>query len=178
LLLDPDKQHIPIASLHPDVEKQSITLISTSKAFNLPAIGGLSLAIIPNPDIRLAFQRKAYGVSTHPGALSYAATLAAYKDCDDWLLQTIEYLRGNRDYLEAQIVNIPGLSMTHVEATFLAWIDVSTLGLKSPVSTFLAHGIDLSDGTEMGRADHVRLNFACHRSTLEEIVKRLKASLP
>ena len=178
LVLDTDKQHIPIASLHPEVEKQSITLISASKAFNLPAIGGLSLAIIPNPEIRLAFQNKAYGVATHPGALAYAATLAAYKDCDDWLLQTIRYLRGNRDYLEAEIANMEGLSMTHAEATFLAWIDVSNLGLMSPVSTFLAHGVDLSDGTEMGRADHVRLNFACHRSTLEEVVRRLKASLP
>jgi len=177
LVLDPDKRHIPIASLHPEVEKQSITLISASKAFNLPAIGGLSLAIIPNPEIRSAFQNQAYGVATHPGALAYAATLAAYKDCDDWLLQTINYLRSNRDYLEKQIANIEGLDMTHAEATFLAWIDVSKLGLESPVSKFLDHGIALSDGTEMGRADHVRLNFACHRSTLEEIVRRLKASL-
>lgn len=177
LILDPDKRHIPIASLHPEVEKQSITLISASKAFNLPAIGGLSLAIIPNPEIRSAFQNQAYGVATHPGALAYAATLAAYKDCDDWLLQTINYLRSNRDYLEEQIANIEGLDMTHAEATFLAWIDVSKLGLESPVSKFLDHGIALSDGTEMGRADHVRLNFACHRSTLEEIVRRLKASL-
>jgi len=177
LVLDPDKRHIPIASLNPEVEKQSITLISASKAFNLPAIGGLSLAIIPNPEIRSAFQNQAYGVATHPGALAYAATLAAYKDCDDWLLQTINYLRSNRDYLEKQIANIEGLDMTHAEATFLAWIDVSKLGLESPVSKFLDHGIALSDGTEMGRADHVRLNFACHRSTLEEIVRRLKASL-
>jgi cystathionine beta-lyase len=177
LVLDPDKQHIPIASLHSEVEKKSITLISASKAFNLPAIGGLSLAIIPDPEIRSAFQHKAYGVATHPGALAYAATLTAFKDCDDWLLQTISYLRDNRDYLEAQIADIEGLNMTHAEATFLAWIDVSNSGLENPVRTFLEHGIALSDGAEMGRADHVRLNFACHRSTLEEIVRRLKASL-
>ena len=177
LVLDRDKQHIPIASLHPEIEKKSITLISASKAFNLPAIGGLSLAIIPDPALRSAFQHKAYGVATHPGALAYAATLTAFKDCDNWLLQTISYLRDNRDYLEAQISGIEGLNMNHVEATFLAWIDVSNSGLANPVSTFLDHGVALSDGAEMGRADHVRLNFACHRSTLEEIVRRLKASL-
>jgi cystathionine beta-lyase len=178
LVLDSDKQHIPIASLDPEVEKKSITLISASKAFNLPAVGGLSLAIIPDPSIRAAFQNKAYGVATHPGALAYAATLTAFRDCDDWLLQTIGYLRDNRDYLEAQIASIDGLEMKHVEATFLAWIDVSNSGLENPVSTFLDHGVALSDGTEMGNADYVRLNFACHRSTLEEIVRRLKASLP
>ncbi len=177
IILDPDKRHIPIATLDPEVEKRSITLISASKAFNLPAIGGLSLAIIPDPEIRAAFQNRAYGVATHPGALAYAATLTAFRDCDDWLEQTISYLRDNRDYLEAQIADIDGLDMTHVEATFLAWIDVSASGLRKPIDTFLEHGVALSDGTEMGNPDYVRLNFACHRSTLEEIVRRLKASL-
>ncbi len=177
LILDTDKQHIPIASLDPSVEKKSITLISASKAFNLPAIGGLSLTIIPDPEIRAAFQNKAYGVVTHPGALAYAATLAAFEDGDDWLLQTLSYLRDNRDYLEAQIAGIDGLEMTHVEATFLAWINVSNSGLKNPVNRFLEHGVALSGGAEMGNADYVRLNFACHRATLEEIVRRLKAGL-
>lgn len=177
IVLDPDKRHIPIATLDPEVEKRSITLISASKAFNLPGIGGLSLAIIPNPEIRAAFQNRAFGVATHPGALAYAATLTAFRDCDDWLQQTISYLRDNRDYLEAQIAGIDGLDMTHVEATFLAWIDVSASGLTKPINTFLEHGVALSDGTEMGNPDYVRLNFACHRSTLEEIVRRLKASL-
>ena len=58
LVLDTDKQHVPIASLDPSIEKKSITLISASKAFNLPAIGGLSLAIIPDQDIRAAFQKE------------------------------------------------------------------------------------------------------------------------
>ncbi len=177
LVLDTDKQHVPIASLDPSIEKKSITLISASKAFNLPAIGGLSLAIIPDQDIRAAFQKRAYGVATHPGALAYAATMTAFEECDDWLTEAIGYLRDNRDYLEAQITGIDGLAMTHVEATFLAWIDVSNSGLRNPLSTFLDHGVALSDGADMGNPDHVRLNFACHRSTLEEIVRRLKTGL-
>ena len=166
LILDHDKRHIPIASLDPAVEKQSITLISASKAFNLPAIGGLSLAIIPNPKIRNAFQEQAYGVAANPSALAYAATLTAFRDCDDWLEDTIGLLRNNRDYLEAQIGKIRGLNMTHVEATFLAWIDVSNSGLENPFNTFLDNGVALSEGSEMGRSDYLRLNFACSRSRL------------
>ena len=177
LILDHDKKHIPIASLDPAVEKQSITLISASKAFNLPAIGGLSLAIIPDPKIRTAFQKRAYGVAANPSALAYAATLTAFRDCDDWLADTINLLRNNRDYLEAQIASIKGLSMTHVEATFLAWIDVSNSGLGNPFNTFLDNGVALSEGSQMGRPDYLRLNFACDRSRLEEIIRRLRLSL-
>jgi cystathionine beta-lyase len=177
LVLDEDKQHIPIASLSPEIEQQSITLFSATKAFNLPGIGSLSFAVIPDEKLRDAYNHKAYGIAIGPGALAYAATLAAYRDGDDWLAETIEYLRGNRDYLESQIAQIQGLSMTHVEATFLAWINVSESGLSKPVQDFLEAGVALSDGKEMGSADHVRLNFACHRSTLEEIVSRMKKAL-
>ena len=177
LVLDQDKQHIPIASLDPEIERQSITLFSAAKAYNLPGIGGLSLAIIPDPDIRAAFQKRAYGVATHSGALAYAATISAYRDCTYWLQETIAYLRGNRDYLEAEIAATEGLSMNHVEATFLAWINVENSGLEDPFDTFLKHGVALSAGNEMGSSAHLRLNFGCHRSTLEEIVKRMRQAL-
>jgi cystathionine beta-lyase len=177
LVLDEDKHHIPIASLDPEIERNSITLMSASKAFNLPGIGGLSYAIIPNPEIRAAFENRCYGVATHPGALAYAATTTAFRDCDDWLADAIGYLRGNRDYLEQQIKRIGGLEMTHVEATFLAWMNVSESGLNNPVEAFLDHGVALSDGTNMGNSDFVRLNFACHRATLEEIIRRIELTM-
>jgi cystathionine beta-lyase len=177
LVLDKDKHHIPIASLDPEIERNSITLISAAKAFNLPGIGGLSLAIIPDAELRRAFERRSYGVATHPGALAYAATLTAYRDCDDWLQTAVDYLRDNRDYLESQISRINGLEMAHVEATFLAWIDVSNSGLADPLQAFLENGVALSGGAEMGSEDHVRLNFGCHRTTLEEIVRRMDATL-
>ena len=66
--------------------------------------------------------------------------MTAFEECDDWLTEAIGYLRDNRDYLEAQITGIDGLAMTHVEATFLAWVDVSSSGLRNPLNTFLEHG--------------------------------------
>jgi len=177
LVLDEDKQHIPIASLAPEIEQNSITLFSAAKAFNLPGIGGLSFAIIPDPTLRAAFSRRSYGVATHPGALAYAATIAAYRDCDDWLEETISYLRGNRDYLQSEIAQMDGLSMAHVEASFLAWINVKDTGLSNPYQAFLDGGVALSGGKEMGRDDHLRLNFGCHRSTLEEIIRRMKQTI-
>jgi cystathionine beta-lyase len=177
LILDPDRHHIPIASLDEEIEKHTITLISASKAFNLPGLSNLALAVIPDPDLRTAFENQSFGYTTSPTALSYAATLTAFRDCEDWLQDTLEYLRGNRDFLEAQITDITGLHMSHVEATFLAWINVTETGLNNPADTFHEHGVAVSDGSPMGDENHVRLNFACHRSTLEEIVTRLRTAV-
>lgn len=177
IVLDEDKQHIPIASLAPEVADRTISLLSPSKAFNLPGIGGFALAVIPNPELRRAFESQIYGLAAHPSALSFAAALAAYRDCDDWLTQLLAYLRINRDLLQAEVSAIEGLSMTHVEATFLGWIDVSELGLENPFDHFLEHGIALSDGTPMGNPEYQRVNFGCKRATLEEILVRLKQAV-
>jgi len=177
LLLDEGKSHIPIATLSPEIEQQTITLVSPSKSFNLPGIGGFALAIIPNPEIRKAFERQIHGLTVHPGALAYEAALAAYRDSEDWLRSLLVYLRANRDYLQARIAAIPGLSMTPVEATFLAWINVADLGLDNPLSYFLAHGVALSDGSVMGDPDYLRINFACTRATLKQLMDRIESAV-
>lgn len=177
ILLDEDKPHIPIATLSPEVEQNTITLISPSKAFNLPGIGSFALAIIPNPEIRKAFEKQIYGVAVHPSALAYEAGLASYRDSQDWLSAMLDYLRGNRNFLQTRIAAIPGLSMTHVEATFLAWVNVAQLGLDNPASFFLAHGVALSDGVEMGDPNYLRINFGCSRATLEDLLNRMESAI-
>ncbi|MGI9289325.1 MAG: MalY/PatB family protein [Pseudomonadales bacterium] len=177
LLLDTDKPHIPIASLSPEIEQNSITLASPSKAFNMPGIGGFALAIIPNQELRSAFEAQMHGMAVYPGALAYSAALAAYRDCDDWLTQLLQYLKCNRDYLEKEIATIDGLSMTHVEATFLAWINVSELKLDNAFEHFLAHGVALADGAAMGDENYQRLNFGCTRATLEQILERVRRAV-
>jgi cystathionine beta-lyase len=177
IILDQDKQHVPIATLSREVADRTITLVSPSKTFNMPGVGGFALAIIPNAKLRRDFQRCLHGFSVQPGALAYAAALAAYRDCDDWLAQLLHYLRGNRDQLEEEVAGIEGISMTHVEATFLAWINVAGLGIENPQAQFLAHGVAFSDGGPLGDPQYLRLNFACTRRTLDEILKRMKRAI-
>ena len=117
-------------------------------------------------------------MSTHPGALAYHAALAAYRDCEGWLGELLDYLGANRDYLEAGIASTPGLSMAHVEATYLAWIDFGGSGLERPFHALLETGVALSEGAALGDATHLRLNFGCPRATLEEILQRVRAALP
>lgn len=177
LILDADKVHVPTASLSREVADRTITLIAPSKTFNLPGLS-CAVAVIPNAQLRNRFKREAQGIVPHVNTLGYAAAHAAYSECADWLAELLDYLRGNRDYLEREIKSMAGLQMTHVEATYLAWIDTKATGLDDPCRFFEAAGVGLSDGTRFAGAGYVRLNFGCSRSMLQEAVERIKAALP
>ncbi len=173
LVLDTDKEHIPTATLSPDVERRTITLMAPSKTFNIPGLG-CSFAVISDEPLRRQFLRAMKGIVPHVNALGYTAALAAYRDSRDWYLAMIDYLRENRDSAERSIEAMPGLSMHHVEATYLAWIDTRQTGMKDPVKIFEEAGVGLSDGKSFGAEGFVRLNFGCPRSVLEEAFQRMR----
>ena len=87
----------------------------------------------------------------------------------------------NRDLLEQTVARgaLPGVTMTHVEATYLAWLDISALGLKGAHAFFEQHGLGFSDGAPFGATPdtHVRLNFGCTRATLTEALARMLRAL-
>jgi cystathionine beta-lyase len=66
--------------------------------------------------------------------------------------------------------------MTHVEATYLAWLDVRGLGLADPARACLEAGVALSDGGSFDGPGYLRFNFACPRSTLQEGLERLQTA--
>ena len=171
LILDPDKHHLPLATLGPEIARRTITLMAPSKTFNIPGLGA-AFAVIPDAALRRRFVRAAQGIVPHVNVLGLAATEAAYRDCDDWHRQLIAYLRDNRDAVQAAVAALPGVSMPPVEATYLALIDVRPLGLKQPARHFENHGLGLSDGADFGAPGWLRLNFGCPRSTLEQALRR------
>jgi cystathionine beta-lyase len=172
LILDPQRRHVPIASLSPEVSRRTVTLMSPNKTFNFPS-AGCAWAIIEDAALRKAFS---VDVDAHylPSAsvFGYIAALAAYRDGDAWLAAQIEYLRANRDMVEKEI----DLPTAHVEATYLAWIDCSSLGLENPAEHFLKRGVALSPGSQFGEPRFVRLNFGTQRARLREALKRIRSA--
>jgi cysteine-S-conjugate beta-lyase len=114
-------------------------------------------------------------------ALAYTACEAAYRDCEPWRQDLLAYLRSNRDYLLDFVAReLPGVKVeAPIEATYLAWLNVSALNLADPIAHFEAHGVGLSDGAFFGvtRGSHVRLNFGCPRATLTEALARMKRAV-
>jgi cystathionine beta-lyase len=176
LLLDQDKPHIIAAKLNPDFAERILTLMAPSKTFNLPGLG-CSFAVIPEQKLRRQFRRAMSGIVPHLGPLAYTAALTAYRNGHEWHAALLDYLRDNRDVVTRSINNMPGISMTHVEATYLAWINTHATNIKDPVNFFEKAGVGLSDGKEFGGPGFVRLNFGCPLSLLEEALHRMRSAL-
>lgn len=177
LVLEAGVRHLSMAALDPAIARQSITLLSPSKTFNLPGLG-FSLAVIPDEGLRSRFRQVMEGIVPHVNVLGYAAGLAAYRDSGQWHRALLEYLRGNRDLVEDFVARMPGLSMHHIEATYLAWIDCRGLETDDPAVFFDHSGVGLSSGTDFGAHGFVRLNFGCPRATLLRALERMEAALP
>ena len=176
LILDRDKTHIPTATLDTEIARRTITLMSPSKTFNLPGLG-CAFAVISQKKLRRRFIRVMAGIVPHVNVMGYTAAEAAYRDCADWHAQLLEYLRGNRDAAARAIAAMPGLSMSPVEATYLAWIDVRSAHLPDPVRFFEDAGVGLQDGVEFGGPGFVRLNFGCRRPLLETALDRMATAI-
>ena len=176
LILDPDKRHIPVASLNRDIADRTVTLMSASKTFNLPALG-CAYAIASNPDLRDKLRKAMAGIVHHVGLMGYIATEAAYRDGKEWQNALLEYLRGNRDCVEREVTKMSGLRIWHAEATYLSWIDARALNANDAVTLFTDAGVGFYDGAPFGAPGFLRLNFACPRATLENALERMSLAL-
>lgn len=176
LILDKNKKHIPIASLSQVTENMTITLLAPSKTFNIAGLG-CSVAIIPNPELRQKFNAAKDGFFPPLPRHSMVAAMAAYRDCEDWRLQLIDYLKANHDYMFQELNNYKGLKLFPLEATYLAWIDARETGIEDIQERILKAGVRLMDGKTFMGEGFLRLNFACPKSVLVEAVKRIKVAL-
>jgi cystathionine beta-lyase len=176
LILDEDKRHIPIAALDSQVARRTITLMAPSKTYNIPGLG-CSFAVIPDAGLKKRFLQAMAGIVPHVNTLGFTASLAAYREGGPWRLALLDYLRENRNIVQKAVDSMPGLSMSPVEATYLAWIDTRKTGIEHPARFFEDAGVGLSNGAEFGGPGFVRLNFGCPRSLLLEALKRMESSL-
>ncbi|HJS36841.1 MAG TPA: PatB family C-S lyase [Burkholderiales bacterium] len=176
LLLDEGKPHVPIASLSPGISRRTVTLASPNKTFNFPG-AGCAWAIVEDEAMRRAMSSDHHATVHDASLFGYVASLAAYQGGDDWLAAQLDYLRANRDAVERAVSGMPGMSMAHVEATYLAWIDARALGVADAHTLFLAHGVALSPGEQFGAPGFVRLNFGTQRARLDAALARMASAV-
>ena len=175
-------QHVPIASLGPEIEARTITLMAPSKTYNLAGLK-CSLAVIPNQALREKFVASRLDMVQTPNILGYTALVAAYRDGQPWLDELLRYLENNRDFLVKYVrANLPGIEVGVPEGTYLAWLDCRRARIPNndPFTFFLEKGrVALNDGATFGRGGQgfVRLNFGCPRSLLTQGLERLGHAL-
>lgn len=176
LVLD-DLPHVPAATVSADAAARTVTLMSPSKTFNLPGLN-FAFAVVPDEGLRRRFLAAAEGLLPFPGCFALTAAEAAYRDGGPWLEALLDHLRGSRDLVERFVTEeLPGVTTTHVEATYLAWLDARGSGFADPARAFRQAGVALSDGADFGAPGYLRLNSACPRVTLEEALERMRRAV-
>jgi cystathionine beta-lyase len=173
--------HIPIASLSPEVARRTVTLMAPSKTYNIPGLH-CSMAITPDPALRKKIRVAEPPFFPEGNLLGFVAALAAYRDGAEWLEQVLAYLEVNRDLVTDFVAReLPGIQACIPEATYLTWLDCRQTPIAAdPYRFFLEKAkLALSNGIPFGSGGEgfVRLNFGCPRATLLKALGRMKSAL-
>jgi cystathionine beta-lyase len=168
------RRHIPIGSLGPEIAERTVTLNSAGKSFNIP---GLRCAVMHFGSA--ALQARFHAVLPPfllgaPSVFGIMATLAAWDEGQPWLDAAVRKLQSARDHLAARLrAEMPAARFMLPEATSLAWIDFSALGLKeSAYDHFMTRNVGLSPGEKFDSSCRAfaRLNFATSIPILDRII--------
>lgn len=183
LVMDPQRRHVPFASLGEDLARISLTCTAPSKTFNLPGLQ-CATTIIPDPRLRAEFRRQ-YERNQTPlvNVLGMVAAEAAYTHGAPWLEEMIAYVRANHERF-ARTVNatIPELRVLRADALYLAWMDCRGLGLEpEELERFLLREarLWLEPGPKFGQEGrgYMRVNLGCSRVLVDEAIRRLQEAV-
>lgn len=178
------RKHVSFSTVSAEAKEISITFIAPSKTFNIAGLSS-SVCYCPNDEMRKAFYGYLDGFELANGNIfAFVGAETAFKHGEAWLKEMLAYLQGNveflRDYLKREM---PQVKAVLPEASYLAWLDFSALGLTH---TELKHAIynrakvALNDGTAFGGDDYrccFRINLGCPQATLNEALDRISTAL-
>jgi len=175
-----DATFTPFLAVSPEAAEHGVCVTSASKAWNL---AGLKCAVIVTASERM--RRLMAGlpaeVSWRTSQFGLIASVAAFRDGEEWLNGVVAMIRANRvllaELLDAQL---PGVRYEQPHASYLAWLDLSGLGWgDDPAAVALERArVALSPGPRFGAPGRgfARLNIGCSPEVLAEAVSRLAAA--
>lgn len=170
----PGFSYVPYGSIDSD----AVVCLSPSKAFNT---AGLQIAniVCPDSDVKEAVNR-AININEVCDVNPFGpeALKASYSsEGEKWLESLKAYLWENwlftRDTLAKRLPQCP---VTVLEATYLPWVDVKSLGIESHTLEEILKKeakVWVNAGDMYGKKGFIRLNIACPRHTIAQALDRL-----
>ena len=154
-----------------------VSFVSPSKAFNTAGLHAANI-ISPSAEIRKKIDRAINDNETCDiGPFAVTGLIAAYRHGHPWLEAMIDYVHANYQYLKAQVDGVKGIKVMSLEATYLAWVDVKSLGaevaglcedLRRDAKVWFHPGTMYGEDGE----GFIRINLATSRTVLAEALKR------
>ena len=171
-------KHHPFNTINPDFKDFSIILSSATKTFNIAGTKN-SYAVIENPKLRLAFQKRQLANNHHEiSGLGYLATETAYRYGKDWLGELKEVIENHINYVVDLFGKETKIKVMKPQGTYLIWLDFSAYDisdeelrklLRDEAKVILNRGLDFGEEGTL----HARLNIAMPTSVLEEVCQRI-----
>ena len=171
-------KHQSFNTVNEDFKEFSLILSSATKTFNIAGTKN-SYAIIENPKLRLAFQKRQLANNQHEiSGLGYLATETAYRYGEDWLEELKQVFEDHINYVVDLFGKETKIKVMKPQGTYLVWLDFSAYDLtderlqellRNEAKVILNPGLDY--GEEGGL--HARLNVAMPTSVLEEVCQRI-----
>ncbi len=176
-------KHTPFAMISEEFCKNSITCISPSKTFNLAGLQASNI-IIPNKNERHMFDLELEKLDIkRNNCFSVVATEVAYRYGEEWLEQLLKYIENNIDFINKYCKeNIPIIKPNRPEGTYLVWLDCGKLGMSNDELTrFMINEVKVGFDAGYRFGDqgkgYVRMNTACSKLVIEEVLRRLKEAV-
>ena len=182
-LVLPGYRYTPFASLSSEFQKQTVSCVSPSKAFNL---AGLQIATLISAEASVRRKiDKAININEvcDVNPFGVEASIAAYTHGEEWLEALKGYLRENYSFVQSFFnTYLPQFPVVRLEGTYLVWVDCSALTLSSEklaANLLEKEKLWVNAGSLYGEAGEgfIRLNIACPRQVLAEGLARLRRGL-
>ena len=174
-------KHQSFNTVNEDFKEFSLILSSATKTFNIAGTKN-SYAIIENPKLRVAFQKRQLANNQHEiSGLGYLATEAAYRYGEDWLTELKELIEKHINYVVDVFGKETKIKVMKPQGTYLIWLDFSAYDisdeelrslLRDEAKVILNRGLDFGEEGAL----HARLNVAMPTSVLEEVCQRIIAT--
>lgn len=175
-IADPGYEYCSALSVNDNV----IACLSPGKVFNLAGLHS-SVTVVKNKEIRKKLQEAFYHDDIgEPNYFAIPANIAAYTKGEEYVKELNEYLFENKRYVSSFIKEkLPQLRLVDGRATYLLWIDISALNIRSDIFTEELReetGLILSPGMQFGDggAYYLRMNIATSLDNVKDAMNRLK----
>jgi cystathionine beta-lyase len=196
-------KYTPYASIgNKEIVNNSLTFKAASKSFGLAA---MKCAWFYSDNADYVARVKANNRADLT-TLGMIASRAAYEGGEEWLNACVDYIDGNHDYVESYVkANIPLIKVAKPQGTYLAWLDVSAVANKINAMQLAAEAnknikasnkpltaeqmverhfvktakVHMNAGNTYGNGgqNHMRMNIATSRKTLELALNNLSRAL-